>query len=115
MSSIIFSPFIPIFLQKFTSSSQIALASLTAIFNISLLLTPFNFLYILSTAHFKLIAVGLDFIKFLQALSKKDCSLFSIKANTMPYAAVAPIRGAPLTSITFIALIASSNDFNSLI
>ena len=45
------------------------LASLIAISNTSLLLTPLSFERILSIAHFKLIAVGLEFINFLQVCS----------------------------------------------
>ena len=46
---------------------------------------------------------------------KKDWSLFSNIAKTKPYAAVAPIKGAPLTSIVLMAFIESLTVFNSLI
>ena len=46
---------------------------------------------------------------------KKDKSLFSIIDKTKPYAAVAPINGAPLTSIVLIALIESFTVFKSFI
>ena len=48
-----------------------------------------------------------ELIKSSADFFKNDWSLFSIIAKTIPYAAVAPIRGAPLTSITLIAFIAS--------
>ena len=48
-------------------------------------------------------------------LFKNDRSLFSSIDNTNPYAAVAPIKGAPLTSIIFIAFIASLTVLSSLI
>ena len=115
MLSIILRPFFPIFLQKSISSSSIILASAKAIFKISLLLTPDNFFIILSTAHFKLIAVGLDAIKSSLDFFKYDKSFFSIKDKTNPYAAVTPIRGAPLTSIILIALIESLTVLKSLI
>ena len=46
---------------------------------------------------------------------KKDKSFFSIIDKTKPNAAVAPINGAPLTSIVLMALIASFTVFKSLI
>ena len=73
------------------------------------------FLIILSTAHFKLIAVGLEFIKSIEHFLIKLKSLFSFIASTIPKAAVAPINGAPLTSIVFIALIESFTVSRSLI
>ena len=39
-------------------------------------------------------------------------SLFSLAAKNTPYAPVTPINGAPLTSMFFIALKASSKQFN---
>ena len=72
MSSIILRPLNPIFLQKFISSLQISLASLIAISIILSLLTPDNFFIILFTAHSKLIAVGLEFIKSSADFFKKD-------------------------------------------
>ena len=59
--------------------------------------------------------MGLDFIKSSADLFKKDWSLFSNIANTKPYAAVAPIKGAPLTSIVLIAFIESLTVLRSLI
>ena len=61
------------------------------------------------------IAVGLDFNKSLLLLTRNLCVLFSIIAKTIPYAAVAPIKGAPLTSIFFIALTVSLTVLSSLI
>ena len=45
----------------------------------------------------------------------KSGSLFSLIASAIPYAAVPPIKGAPLTSITLMALITSLTVFKSLI
>ena len=62
----------PIFLQKEISSSQIFFASLTAISKILSLLTPEIFFIILSTAHLRLIAVGLELIKSSDDFCKND-------------------------------------------
>ena len=53
-------------------------------FKIFLLFTPDNFFIILSTAHFKFIAVGLEFINSSLDLFKKDKSFFSIIDKTNP-------------------------------
>ena len=56
-----------------------------------------------------------EFISSSLDCFKKDKSFFSLIDKTKPYAAVAPINGAPLTSIVLIALIASWTVFKSLV
>ena len=70
--------------QNLISSSQISFASFNAISKIFSLFTPESLLIILSTAHSRLIAVGLDLIKSSADFFKKDWSLFSIIAKTNP-------------------------------
>ena len=55
-----------------------------AISKILSLFTPEIFFIILSTAHFKFIAVGLELIKSSADFFKNDWSLFSIIAKTIP-------------------------------
>ena len=69
---------------KTIKNVRTAFASSKAIFNISLSLTPVSFFIILSTAHLRLIAVGLDAINSSLDFLRKDKSFFSIMDKTKP-------------------------------
>ena len=62
----------PILSQNEISSLQINCASFNAISKILSLFKPDSLFIILSTAHFKFIAVGLEFINSLADVFKKD-------------------------------------------
>ena len=70
---------------------------------------------ILSTAQDKLTAVGLVDLRLSPAFSNSEKFLVVLDATYIPYAAVTPIRGAPLTCISLIAKQKSSSVFNSTI
>src|SRR3954447_25986269 len=65
-----------------------------------------------SSAHFRLIAVGRVAISVLQAESSAVSEPSARIASATPYAAVAPISGAPRTSIEAIASAAASQVVN---